>query len=248
MRRSVLFSICLLVAAICVGLGGWQLGRRSSRRGANRAALAERALPPLVSGDSDRVELRANRRARISGRLDEAREFLLRGRVVQGIPAIQVVTPLRRPGSDTAVLINRGYVPAPDAVEPGRASWSETGTPWFTGVLLAIPDRGDGAPLEHAGRETWRSLDLSALRARLPYPIAPVYLVAEPDSSGGTAHTVRGRVYPFRAEPPPLSEGPHLMYAVQWFGIAAAVIAFGILFVLRAGPRTAPTSLPPEAP
>jgi cytochrome oxidase assembly protein ShyY1 len=27
--------------------------------------------------------------------------------------------------------------------------------------------------------------------------------------------------------------GPHLSYAVQWFGIAAAVIAFGIFFVLR---------------
>ena len=247
MRRRVLFSICLLVAAVCVGLGRWQLSRLSSRRTANREALAERALPLLVSGDSDRAELEANRRARIGGRLDEEREILLRGRVVQGVPAIQVVTPLRRSSTDTAVLVNRGYVPAPDAVDPGRATWSESGTHWFTGVLLAIPDRGDAAPLERGGRETWQSLDLTALRARLPYPIAPVYLVAEPDSAAGTAHTVRGRVYPFRAEPPSLTEGPHLMYAVQWFGIAAAAIAFAIAFVLRDGPRRARISLPPEA-
>jgi surfeit locus 1 family protein len=123
-RRSVLFSICLLIAAACVGLGGWQLRRRSSRRATNREAVAERALPLLVSGDSGSAELRANRRARISGELDEGREFLLRGRVVQGVPAIQVVTPLRRSGTDTAVLVNRGYVPAPDAVDPGRATWS----------------------------------------------------------------------------------------------------------------------------
>jgi cytochrome oxidase assembly protein ShyY1 len=73
------------------------------------------------------------------------------------------------------------------------------------------------------------------MRARLPYPIAPVYLVAEADSAEGEAHTTRGRVYPFRAEPPLLDEGPHLMYAVQWFGIAVAVVAFGIIFVLRGG-------------
>jgi surfeit locus 1 family protein len=234
-RRIVLFSLCLLVAAVCVGLGTWQLGRLSRRRAANREALAERALP--LSGRGDSGELRANRRAKLSGRLDEEREFLLRGRVVQGVPAILVVTPLRRSGTDTAVLVNRGYVPAPDAVDPGSASWSEPGTNSYTGVLLPIPDRGDGAPLQHAGRETWKTLDLSAMRARVPYPIAPVYLVAEPDSAAGAAHTIRGTVYPFRAEPPPLDEGPHLMYAVQWFGIAAAVVAFGIIFVLRDGPR-----------
>jgi cytochrome oxidase assembly protein ShyY1 len=27
--------------------------------------------------------------------------------------------------------------------------------------------------------------------------------------------------------------GPHLSYALQWFGIAAAVVAFGIFFILR---------------
>ena len=100
-----------------------------------------------------------------------------------------------------------------------------------------MPDRGDGAPLRHGSHETWKSLDLRAMRSRLPYPLAQVYLIAEPDS-GGAEHTVRGRVYPFRAEPPPLAEGPHLMYAVQWFGIAAAVAAFAFIFVWRRGAVT----------
>jgi cytochrome oxidase assembly protein ShyY1 len=70
------------------------------------------------------------------------------------------------------------------------------------------------------------------MRARLPYPVAAVYLVAEPDSSS-RAHTIRGRVYPFRAELPPTDNGPHLSYALQWFGIAVAAVAFGIFFILR---------------
>lgn len=236
MRRIVLFCLLLLVGGACLGLGIWQLRRRSARRAANHALLAGRALPLLVGGEGRVPLLQANRRARLAGELDEGHEFLLRGRVIQGVPAIVVVTPLRLAGSDTAVLVNRGYVPAPDAADPGMATWAEPGRLEFTGVLLPVPDQDDGVPLEHGGRETWQRLDLSAMRARLPFPLAPLYLVAEPDPAEGNAHTIRGKVYPFRTEPPPLSEGPHLMYAVQWFGIAAAAVAFGLLFVLRGGP------------
>jgi surfeit locus 1 family protein len=232
MRRIVLFGFTLLIGTACIGLGFWQLRRLSARRAANRSALTSRNLPELlVQGPA--LNLSPDRRARLRGRLDEGRELLLRGRAVQGVPAVVVVTPLRVEGIDTAVLINRGYVPAADAVDPGPVSWSESDQQEFHGVVLPVPDRGDGAPLEHAGRETWKTLDLTAMRGRLPYPVAPYYLVAEPDSAQGEAHTIRGRVYPFRAEPPPLSEGPHLMYAVQWFGIAAAVVAFGVIFVWR---------------
>jgi surfeit locus 1 family protein len=234
-RRIVLLSLSLLLATACVGLGVWQLRRLSARRATNRAALLERALPPLQI-DSTRPALRPNRLVRVTGKLDEDREFLLRGRVVQGVPAILVITPLRLAGSDTALLVNRGYVPSPDALDPGTAAWSEAGEHRFQGLLLPVPDRGDGSPLRHGGRETWKGLDLRAMRERLPYPVASLYLIAEADSAGGAAHTIRGRDYPFRAEPPPLDEGPHLMYAVQWFGIAAAILAFGIIFVWRGGP------------
>jgi len=234
-RRNVLFGLTVLLSVTCVGLGFWQLRRLAGRRSANSAILAGRAQPTLLIADAASPSPAANRRARVAGRLDEQREFIIRDRVVQGVPAVMVVTPLRIPERDTALLVNRGYVPAPDAVDPRGAGWAEPGSVQFQGDLLPIPDKGDGQPLTHDGRETWKRLDLSAMRGRLPYPIAPVYLIAEADSVG-VAHTVRGRSYPFRAELPPLSEGPHLMYAVQWFGIAAAILAFGIIFVLRGGP------------
>jgi surfeit locus 1 family protein len=239
-RRILLFGLVIVVAAGAASLGVWQLRRLAARRAVNRVALAARDLPPLVAPATGHAPLAANRHVFLDGELDEAHEFVLRGRLLRGVPAVLIVTPLRLPGTDTAVLINRGYVPAPDAVDPGAAKWSESGTHRFHGVLLPLPDRGDGAPLVHNGRETWHSLDLRAMRARLPYPIAPVYLIVEPDSAEGDAHTVRGTVYPFRAEPPSMDEGPHLMYAIQWFGISAAVAAFGWLFIWwgRAGARS----------
>lgn len=239
MRRILLLLFALLVTLSCCGLGVWQLRRLAARRAANRLALAGRDLPTLALDSSIALPLQLNRRARLAGRLDEAHEFLLRGRLVQGVPAILVVTPLRRTGADTAILVNRGYVPAPDAVDPGPVTWSEQDRSRFAGLLLPVPNRGDGNPLRHGGRESWKSLDLEAMRARLPYPLAPVYLLAEADSGDGVAHTVRGLVYPFRAEAPPLDEGPHLMYAVQWFGIAAAVAAFAGLFIWRGIPGRA---------
>jgi surfeit locus 1 family protein len=232
-RRLLLLGLCLMLTLACVGLGIWQLRRLATRRGANRAALLARNLPPLLVEHGPVLGLLADRRALLVGELDETREFLLRGRVVQGVPAILVVTPLRIPGTDSAILANRGYVPAADAVDPGTATWAEPGQKKLRGILLPIPDRGDGQPIAYRGRETWKSLDLAAMRARLPYPIASIYLLQEPDS--GVEHTVRGTVYPFRAEAPPLDEGPHLMYAIQWFGIAAAVAAFGWIFVWAGG-------------
>lgn len=242
MRRFALFGLALPVAVACIALGIWQLRRLASRRAANEQALTIRGLPVLLMANGTGTGLVANRRARLNGNYDENREFLLRGRVIQGVPAVQVVTPLRMPGSDTAVLVNRGYVPAPDAMDPGTAIWAEPGPQDLQGVLLAVPDRGDGNPMRRAGRETWQRLDLQAMRARLPYPIAALYLIAEADPAAGDAHTLRGRVYPFRDEPPRLGEGPHLMYALQWFGIAAAVLAFAVIFVLRRGPQNSVNS------
>lgn len=234
MRRTVLFVITLLVAMTATGLGFWQLGRLGTRRAANRAAGAARALPPLAL-NHDWPPL-PNRRATVTGRFAEDHEFILRGRVVQGVPAVQVVTPIRLPGRDTALLVNRGYIPAPDATDPGNATWSEPGDITIHGVLLRSPDRGDGDPITSGVRETWRAIDLTAIRARLPFPVSSLYLVAEADS-GSETHTIRGKIYPIRAAPPELSEGPHLSYAIQWFGIALASIAFGLIFVLRRTPE-----------
>lgn len=231
MRRIVLFGITLIVGLSALALGFWQLGRLGTRRAANRIAVSGHQLPPLLPDEAGHTALIPNRRATLVGELDEPHEFLLRNRLVQGVPAVLVVTPLRTSGGDTAVLVNRGYVPAPDAVDPVGATWSEASRKSFHGVLLPMPDRGDGTPLRHRERETWRSLDLEQMRSRLPYPVAAVYLLAEPDPGSG-AHTIRGAEYPFRAEVPPTDDGPHLLYAIQWFGIAAAVLAFGVFFVL----------------
>src|ERR1044071_4951140 len=170
-RRNVLFGLTVVVGVSCVCLGIWQLRRLAGRRSANNAILAGRAQPLLVIADESGPGPIANRRARVTGELDEQREFVIRDRVVQGVPAVVIVTPLRIPGRDTALLVTRGYVPAPDAVDPHSRRWAEPGPVRFQGDLLPVPDLGDGQPLTHDGRETWKRLDLSAMRRRPPHPL-----------------------------------------------------------------------------
>ncbi len=232
MGRTVLLGLLLIIAVLCGRLGIWQLDRFEQRRTANREAEAARAMPPLVVDSG--VGLESYRRIRIRGTLDEAREFMLRNRLVRGVPAVVIVTPLRAPGRDSAILVNRGYVPATDATNPSASGWTEPGERVVTGVAFPVPERGDGAPFTNprTGRETWAAMDLDAMRQRLPYPVSGLYLLAEADP-GSPAHTADGGVYPIRAERPLLGDGPHLAYAVQWFGIGAAALAFGVVFVLR---------------
>jgi len=210
----VIFS--LLMGALSLRLGVWQLDRLHTRRASNALALAQRARPPVDARTLH--DSAGNRRATAEGRYDYGQEIVLRGRGRGGVPGVEVVTPLRLTGSDTAILVLRGYVPSADAISYDTRIHREPDSTAVAGIAMAIPLDSTGArPAERNGATTWRRLDLASLRRRLPYPIAPVYLIADSPSTVSPA--------PLRSSAPPLDDGPHLNYAIQWFGFAT--IAFG---------------------
>jgi surfeit locus 1 family protein len=223
--RVALVAGLLGFAAIAVRLGVWQLHRRVERRATNAAVFARRDAPELDLSQRDAQPL-ANRRVRARGTYDRAHELVLRAQVLRELPGIVLVTPLRLAGAgDTAVLVERGFLPSPDAatLPPEAASLDEPGLQSVRGVALPLTAAGDsGGPLAHAGRTTWKRLDLAALRARLPYPILDVAIRQAPDS--GLPQM------PLRRDPPSLDEGPHLSYAIQWFAFAAIAVVFAAIF------------------
>jgi surfeit locus 1 family protein len=218
----------MLVAAVCVRLGIWQLDRLSERRAANRLALAGRARPPVeLTGRAGQTIAELNdRRVVAEGVYDREHEVVIRGQALQGAPGVYVVTPLRLAGSDSAVLVLRGFVPSADAVRADLDSLNEPGTVRVRGLASPIPS-GGGQRLEYAGRATWARLDLESLRARIPYPLLPVVLRQAPDSSLPR--------FPRRLEPQELDDGPHLGYAIQWFLFGGMAAAFAVLVVGRTG-------------
>jgi surfeit locus 1 family protein len=219
----------LLASAGFVRLGVWQLSRLHQRRAANIVTLAARRAPPapLGAGSTDTDTLREHR-VTAEGRYDAAHEIILRGEALAGVPGVRIVTPLLLADGGPAVLVDRGFLPAPDAVSADTRGTDEPGSRIVRGIALPV-GTAPGEPIEHAGRTTWRRLELEALRRRLPYPVLPVYILQSPDSSLPR--------FPRRVEPPPVDEGPHLSYAIQWFLFAAMAAAFAVLVVGRAGER-----------
>jgi surfeit locus 1 family protein len=212
----------VLVAAVCVLLGFWQLDRLHQRRAANRIALSVRAEPPLriPGGELDRPASWSNRRMVASGRYDHDREIVLRGSALDGVPGVQVVTPLRISGSDSAILVNRGFVPAPDAVTASIDSLREPGEQSVEGIAFELSS-GGGKPLTYGGKTTWARLDRDALRQLLPYPILPVFILQTPSPELPS--------FPRRLPPPPLDDGPHLSYTIQWFFFAVFALGFVVV-------------------
>jgi len=223
-RRSIIFcALAVVAAAVFVRLGLWQLARLHAKVQRNAViAKQQRAAPvQLVSLPRDTAAAHF-RRAVVSGRFDYDREIVVSGRTHQGSPGAELVTPLRVAGSDTAVLVNRGWVYSPNGAWVDRSRWRERDSGTVIGyVEQYAPDAGTTAG---ADRRIVRRVSRSELASRIPYPLAPYYLIATGDTAG-TDH-------PVRREMPVLDDGPHRGYAVQWFAFAAIALV-GAAVVIR---------------
>jgi surfeit locus 1 family protein len=227
--RALPVIVGLLSAALFVRLGFWQLSRLHQRRAANAVASQARQGSPvdLNAPGVPRDSSLADRPVVVRGEYDRSREIVLRNHVYRDSPGIWLVTPLRIAGSDSVVLVNRGFVPAPDAVTADLDSLNEPGEITVRGLAVPLPVTADsGEPLSRLGQWSWKRLDLAALRRRLPYPILAVSILQAPDS----ALPVR----PIRLAPLPLDDGPHLSYAIQWFAFATIGLVGGILLARKA--------------
>lgn len=225
-RRSIVFcALALVAAAIFVRMGVWQLARLREKVRRNDSIAAQQLQPAAQLAAIPRDTAGAHyRKATASGRFDYEHEIVLSARTHQGSPGVDLVTPLRVAGSDTAILVDRGWVYSPDGGTVDRARWRERDTATITGYLeVYAPDAG----VTHATSDPRivRRVSRSEVAARIPYPLAPYYLVATGDSADGN--------HPARRELPALDEGPHRSYALQWFSFAVIALGGAGLVVAR---------------
>lgn len=243
----------VVVSAALVGLflwlGFWQLDRLEERRAANerhRAALERTPLrlaaPPLPPADSLRW-----RRVLLEGRLDYGREIVLAPRSLEGTPAVYLLTPLvmadSAGGDPVAVPVLRGAVPAPDGfhapVGEARPGSGEAGRRVTVhGLALPPPEvepvgRPDTLHTAAGVLHVLPRLDVDRIDDLLPYPVRAVYVQA--DSTTADIPPSEGVQLPIRVEPPRLDDGPHLMYAIQWFSFAAILLVGGGIYLFRRG-------------
>lgn len=239
------------VVLLCIRLGFWQIDRLQERRALNAAVSARLDAEPLtdpgVLADTSGLFYRT---VALTGTYDVERSIVLPGRSHRGVPGVHLLTPLRLAGRQDAVLVNRGWVPAPDAATIDVADFAVAGSVALQGLVLPFPSAAESlaqrerAPATGGFRRVWFTVDADLLRAQFPYALLPATVQALPVPVPAGAPAPRGADrYPLRLEPPPLDEGPHLGYALQWFSFALIGIIGWVALVVRS--RRPPHIVPP---
>jgi cytochrome oxidase assembly protein ShyY1 len=216
-------TITLLAIAIIVlfsFFGRWQLHRWDSRGTRVVPADMRPAVPldQLVTPDAPVPGGDIGRQTVTTGTYDAAHQILVADRPQGGQPGAWVVTPLQ-PASGTAALVVRGWTPAgvaPAAPPAGQVT--------VTGRVYASEDPppvGDQASAPLPPGQV-REVNNAELAAVVPYRILDGYVLraATTPSESLTAVGV------------PLNETDsggglrNLLYAIQWWLFAAAVVYF----------------------
>ncbi len=235
-RRWRWVTLGVIVLMLVLGrLGVWQLNRLSERRLQNvdlAAALASapldlNATDVLLGGLSDdQVAELANRDATLTGRYDVERQLVLKLQTFNGEPGVRLITPLILDGSESAVLVDRGWISDVD-MTAGNFYTDDLGdTVTVTGYLAPaeiISRQGAGSSVPSGALNEIFRVDIVGIQQIMPYPLASMY-VREAPAGDETTPPIR------LAKEIDLSEGPHLGYAMQWFifsvGLGVAYVIF----------------------
>jgi surfeit locus 1 family protein len=241
-RDAAGLVVALVVAAGCVRLGFWQLDRLQQRRARNAAIGIARLSPAVEVTGALASDSARDRRLHASGVFDYARERLWRARTYEGVPGVALITPLRLPDG-AAVFVDRGWAASPDAFHVDELAYREGDAAEVLGIGMRAPRaRGDVDPALLGDSVPYRllpfviqELPAATVPATAPSPPGP------PSRRGSPPPPERRRVAPLRWPLPPLDDGPHLSYAIQWFSFAV-IIVVGSVALARQRVAVAPRS------
>ncbi|MEO6443563.1 MAG: SURF1 family protein [Gemmatimonadaceae bacterium] len=223
-RKTLGFIVfALVLGAGCVRLGFWQLSRLGERRARNAAVASRLHLPPVSFAQATQDSATARfRQVQLAGRYDYSRELIYTSRARSGAPGVQLLTPLVVSPDEPPVLVNRGWVYAPDGMTVDLSQWHEGDSAVVTGYVEQFTPAYGMVSTSSVTRAV-RQLARDSIEARLGEGVAPFIVVQRlgSDQQGEIRH-------PFRVDEPKLDEGSHAGYAFQWFAFATiAVVGVG---------------------
>ena len=221
--------VVVVVAVVFVNLGLWQLNRLEERQLENTVGEARYLADPvplaeLLSGAGADIDSLEYRRATTEGVYQPEDEVLIRSQVYRGEAGFHVITPLV--GESEAVLANRGWVPLVLDQVPVSQAPPSTSQVVVEGWLSLTEERGPLGPEDPAGGRltTMNRIDIDRIQQQVDYPLAPVVINVSEDGEAGIPIAIAAPTFD--------DEGPHLAYAIQWFGFALIGIV-GYFFLIR---------------
>lgn len=238
--RPIAFAAALVVAIIGILLGNWQQGRAAYKTELQARQQALAALAPLditpSTAAGPELEFRS---VRLHGEfVTDWPVFLANRPMGSGAKAqsgFYLAMPFRIAGSDTHVLVLRGWLPRPAGAEYGKlpAYATPAGPLMLKGrvVLTAgkVMDLGEGPPL--APGALVQNLTPEALAQASGLKMQP-FLVQQTGAAG--RRDALARDWPA----PDAGIDKHRGYAFQWYALAALALLFYVITGFRRGSRT----------
>lgn len=213
----------LLVFAVLVALGIWQVQRLGWKLDLIQRVEARIAAPPApppppsqwAAFDGVAEEYR---RVRLEGTFRHDRETLVQALTELGA-GFWVITPFHT-ADGTTVLVNRGFVP-PDRRDPAtRSAGQVAGSVSITGLLRLDEPGGGFLRSNDPVANRWYSRDVGAIAAARDLgPVAPFFVDEAAGETPGGLPVGGLTVVTFRNH--------HLVYAITWFTLAAMLAGAG---------------------
>ena len=225
---AAVFGIVGLV--ILVSLGTWQMERLAWKNGIVETIEARTVAPPVPVADLPDGEALDYRPVTVTGRFVNSGEryFLA---TFKGEAGWNVLTPLLVDGTDTAIFVNRGFVPYARKMPETRFEGQIEGSVEITGLARAAPTAKPGSFLPDNEPETniffWKSIPQMSEGLALPAGtrMLPFLIDAGPGSAPGGGPV--GGVTVVQVT------NNHLQYAITWYGLAAVLAVMLVIFATR---------------
>lgn len=222
--RLIGATAALALVALLVGLGVWQIERRTWKLALieqveRRLAAAPIPAPgpqrwPIIGGDD------AYTRVRVTGRFLRGHDVYAQAVTDLG-GGYWLLTPLRTEAGWT-VLINRGFVPTD---QRGKIAPADGAVTTVSGLLRLSEPRGGFLRRNDPGQNRWHSRDVSAIAARHGLGNTAPYFI---DADRTETSWPRGGMTIVRFS------NNHLVYALTWFGLAGLLVLLAFLARRRA--------------
>lgn len=229
-RRWQPLVAVIVLLPLLISLGFWQLDRaRQKKELQDEYDSREKAGLIGVTGKVHALEDLRYYRLQVKGQYEADRQILLDNRIHKGRAGYHVLTPLRIQGSDTRILVNRGWVVLgssreilPEAPPPGGVV---TVTGLATAPLKGGVHYGPAFPEDGKWHTRWQFIDMDHYADVVPYPVQPVMLLLDPGEQPG------GLVREWKR----LDAGiaVHHGYAFQWFSLAVTLAGIYLFFLFR---------------
>ncbi len=231
--RAIPFVATVLLVALGVSLGQWQ-DRRAAQKIAVQTQMAERAaqLPFVVGPQLLKREDMENRPVSVAGEFVREWPLFLDNRPQQGKVGFYLLMPFKIAGSNTHVLVARGWLPRYTG-EHDRLP--EFGTPSGTVIVTGIAKASMGKVMQLGDPATVKPQAI--LQNLTPDQFADASkLTVQPffiEQAGPPAGDQLVRDWPAAT----LGVDKHRGYAFQWYALAAMALIFFVVTGFRRGTK-----------